>query len=538
MKCRIKNDCRGMDEYRIIETILAERDITDVDRFLNPQIEDMLPLDDLKNIDEAFLIVNKILSVPFTKIMVLFDTDTDGICSGTIITRYLHDLYGRVVETVIDSGKLHGLQDGDLWKYRDADLLIIVDSLDSSEQNYRNLREDYGVENIIVLDHHAIDPTVPYNDWITLVSSQTDYANPSLSGAGVTWKFCKYCDARCNTNYADQYIDLAAAGIVADMMDMTVPENRYIVSQGLSNLQNPAMKKIVGSFGFNSTAVAFSIAPAVNAANRLDKNESAMQAFLADDNKEVLKYVKVMKKCKEDQNIEVDTLMEDIEKQCKKQSSNKMIVVFIDTDYGVAGLIANKLLEKYKRPILVLKENKQCYSGSMRAVGVEDFRKMLNDSGMARAYGHELAAGVDIDKSSLSDLIDYMEHALSDVATHEEYLEADIWLNTKDITRFLIDKIKELDKISGTGFKPIRVYINDITDFEVGQMSDYKHLVIRPDDGSGLTIIKWNWSGDWDDMEDHALMGDELEMVASLDSGWLGKSFMLKVICDYIGVEE
>ena len=157
-----------MDEYRIIETILAERDITDVDRFLNPQIEDMLPLDDLKNIDEAFLIVNKILSVPFTKIMVLFDTDTDGICSGTIITRYLHDLYGRVVETVIDSGKLHGLQDGDLWKYRDADLLIIVDSLDSSEQNYRNLREDYGVENIIVLDHHAIDPTVPYNDWITL----------------------------------------------------------------------------------------------------------------------------------------------------------------------------------------------------------------------------------------------------------------------------------------------------------------------------------------------------------------------------------
>ena len=63
-------------------------------------------------------------------------------------------------------------------------------------------------------------------------------------------------------------------------MDMTVMENRYIVSKGLEKIYNPAVKKIVGGFEFNSTAIAFSIAPVVNASNRMCKNEIAMKAFL------------------------------------------------------------------------------------------------------------------------------------------------------------------------------------------------------------------------------------------------------------------
>ena len=50
---------------------------------------------------------------------------------------------------------------------------------------------------------------------------------------GVVWKFCKYLDECFETDYADELIDLAACGIVADMMDMTIMENRYIVYQGL-----------------------------------------------------------------------------------------------------------------------------------------------------------------------------------------------------------------------------------------------------------------------------------------------------------------
>ena len=54
-----------------------------------------------------------------------------------------------------------------------------------------------------------------------------------------------------------------------------------------------------------------------------------------------------------------------------------MIITYIDTPYGISGLLGNKLLEKYQKPILVLKDTGENYSGSMRAVGVDDFRKYV-----------------------------------------------------------------------------------------------------------------------------------------------------------------
>ena len=55
---KIKADCRGMLNSEIIETILENRGIEDIEGFLNPSLEDnLLPLDELKNIDKAVDII-------------------------------------------------------------------------------------------------------------------------------------------------------------------------------------------------------------------------------------------------------------------------------------------------------------------------------------------------------------------------------------------------------------------------------------------------------------------------------------------------
>ena len=343
----------------------------------------------------------------------------------------------------------------------------------------------------------------------------------------MVWKFCKYLDEQFLTDYADELVDLAACGLVGDMMDMTVMENRYIVSKGLEKIYNPAVKKIVGGFEFNSTAIAFSIAPIVNAANRMGENETA---FLEDNNKQVLAYVKALKKCKEEQNQEVERLLPNVYEQCEKQKDQKVIAVYIDTQYGIAGLLGNKLLEKYQKPILVLKDIGSKYAGSMRAVGVDDFRKICNDSGYAKADGHELASGIQIKKSDLNNFLSYIETNLPEFK--EPTIDIDIQIDVEDITRRLVENIKKIDRISGTNFKPVRAYMDNICDYEIGQMSDYKHLVLKPNDY--LQIIKWNFDGSFDDMEDHSTMNDEFEAVCSLDSGFLGRKFVLKAVCDVL----
>lgn len=523
----ILNDCRGMDEEEVLETILEQRCITDPDHFFNPTEDDLLPLDSMYRIEEA---VQRVIKAFHDNelIGILFDTDTDGVGSGAIMTRYSRN-YTNNIQTFIDQGKQHGLIGQDLQQFMKLDLLIIVDSLDKDVSQYRKLKEA-GVD-IIILDHHAIKETEPYDEYVILISSQRHYGNPQLSGAGVVWKFCKYLDFFNHTSYADELVDLGAVGLVGDMMDMTVMENRYIVSKGLEKIRTIAIKKIVGSFEFNSTAIAFSIAPLINAANRMGRNEIAMAAFLTDDNKEALAYVKQLKQCKTDQDEEVKRLLPDVLEQCEKQSNNKIITVFIDTPYGISGLLGNKLLEKYQRPILVLKDAGSIYAGSIRAVVVDDFRAICNESGLAQVDGHELAAGIQIRKENFENFLSYVETHLPEFK--EPIINVDIQLDVTDITRHLVENIKKIDYISGTNFKPIRAFIDGINEYEIGNMSDYKHLTIKPNDY--LLIIKWNFDGSFEEMNDHAMMNDALEVVCGLDSGFLGRKFVLKAVCDEIG---
>lgn len=528
---KVLNDCRQMYEDEVFEVILKQRGIADPEHFFNPTEDDLFPLDNLYRIDEAFDRLDKAIKED-EKIAILFDTDLDGTASGAIITRYLRNFTNNI-ETYIDEGKQHGLIGQDIEKFFDVDLLIVVDSLDKNELQYKKLYENK--TDVIILDHHAIKESVPYDDYSILVSSQRKYSNPQLSGAGVTWKFCKYMDEQYLTGYADELVDLAACGLVGDMMDMTVMENRYIVSKGLSKINNPAIKKIVGGFEFNSTAISFSVAPIINASNRIGKNDIAMKAFIEDDNKTLLKYMRELKKCRVLQNEEVDRILPEAINSCEEQKDKKMIVVFIDTDYGISGLLGNKLLERYQRPILILKDCGDTYKGSMRATGVSDFRKICNESGLAKADGHELASGIEIKKELLNEFTIYIEETLPELKD-DSTTNIDIQLDISDITRKMVDLIKRFDRISGTNFPSVKVYIDNIYDYEIGNMSDYKHLTIKPNDY--LLIIKWNYNGSFEEMEDHSLVNDELRVVGTIDSGFLGRKFVLKVICDEIEEEE
>lgn len=521
----VKNDCRGMNNEEILNTIFKTRGIKNVEHFMNPKVEDLLPIDSFSRIDEASKIVldgiknNK-------RFMVYADTDLDGCASGAIMIRYLRDM-GVKPEWYINKGKLHGITPIAMQSI-DTDILIIVDSLNSTNEYYKELH-DKGIQ-IIVLDHHDIRTDVDYDTYITLVSSNRDYKNKELCGSGVVWKFCMYLDDCLGTIEAEKYIDLAGCGILADMMDIseTHLENRFIVKSALDNLNNPALRKIVGSYAFNSNSVSFSIAPLINAACRYNENESALLALLADDNREVLKYVRTLKKCRENQIKEVDELLPDVIEQAEKQKNNKMIFVIIDTENGITGLIGAKLLDRYQRPVLVLKEGQNGYSGSSRAIGVDDFRSLCESTNLCTASGHPSAFGIVIAYEDFDSFCNSVENKLKNIefkVTHD----IDIKLELSDLNDELFKRIMEIDRISGVGFPHISVAMN-IDRYEVTNMGNWRHLVLKP--AYNVMCIKWNFNGSWDDYEDASLCNDEITCFGSLQCGFMGKKYNLQLICE------
>ena len=533
MAYKIINDCRGLYEEEILQKIMKSRGIDDYYAFVYPSEDNFIDYDELPNINKAY---NEVLDTLINrkKIAVLFDTDTDGISSGTIITRYLRR-FGGEVTPFINSGKAHGLIRTENYyaKLKDFNLLIIVDSLNSTVDEYREL-SDSGVK-IVVLDHHNVNPEIPYDKYITLVTSQTTYPNKELCGAGITWKFCKYFDYLQSADFADDLVDLAACGELADVMSMMNMENRYIVAKGLRNLQNLAMKKIVGSYEFNSTAVLFSVSPLVNATNRLNHNEDIMNAFLTDDNKTCLAYMRSVKKCKKDQDEMVDKLMIEATEQCDEQvaEGKHCLIVTLDTS-GLSGLLAMKITSKYARPAFVIwNSNGKEFSGSLRTGENIDLATIVNNSGLATAVGHAQAAGFSVPAENMDAFIEYMESQLKDIVIDDSTV-VDVLINPEDLTFKLEDLVHELDYISGKDFKAIKFLVKNIKDYTVSTMKDGKHLKIST---NGLDVIKWNSPYDVTEFEDAELFDTPIAAFGTVSMGGF-KEMKLQLIADDIEIEE
>ena len=528
MKFKAQIDGRGMYPQQLVDEILTLRGVKDKEKFLNPSVDDLLPLDSLPNIEEAYEKVMKAVT-NLNKIAVYYDIDTDGCCSGTIMMRYLRDL-GADAYPVINKGKAHGLIGQSLEPLDEADLVIIVDSLDEDESQYMNLY--HANKDIVILDHHMVNPNIHYERYVTLVTSQTSYKNKDLSGAGVVWKFCKYIDDQNGLDYADKYVDLAGIGIVADVMSMKEPENRYIVSQCLQNLTNLACRKIVGSYEFNARGIGFSIAPLINAAQRMKHNEKAVELLLSDDPKEVSGIIRNLKLDKDVQNNYIKEIEKEIQPQLEEQKDSNVICVFTNKQPGLSGLLATSLLGKYNRPVFVLRKQEDengdwYYRGSLRSPNGLNLTKLVNETKLAEAIGHEQAAGVVVYSHDYHDFYDAISKAVGDVNTKIEVV-ADVELSLGDITEDMVNAIHKLDYISGGDFPAITVLVRDIDEYEVGQMSNFKHLELFL--GDGLEAIQWNTNQDFEEMNDDALLGIPKTFVGTLESGFLRKKFIKKII--------
>lgn len=540
----VKYDCRGMETSEIIDTILADRGVEDMAALLYPNEDCLIPFEEMKNIKRAASIITKNIENGGS-FFVHFDTDTDGVSAGSIATRWLRS-HTDNVSYGINQGKEHGIANLNLELLKDIDVLWIVDSIETKMYPYERVLKDWDGQ-IIITDHHlvskAMQKQMERTGQITLVSSAVDYPNPSLSGSATTWKLCAYMDWLELDDYSDDLVDLASTGLIADMVDVGVesPENRYICYKGFCNQVNPALKKINGSYEFNSQAVSFGIAPLVNASNRMNENEKAVELFLSEDSKEITRLVNDLKNCKENQNLEIADIMPDLEEQAESQMDKKVMFFFVETNAEVKGLIGNKLLEKYQRPVIVLSNRVQIdeetgellkheYFGSARAIGVNNFKEYMDNTGIVSTGGHENACGVWFDAEVLEDFQNALEDALKDVEFVQETV-VDIQLDADQITDDLIKKIKLLNRISGQGWPSISVMVSDITDYVVGSMSNMKHLKLCINN-SNMILIKWNFNSDWDQFE------GPVSAIGNLDSGFFGRTYYRQLIMNDFKVDK
>ena len=264
---------------------------------------------------------------------------------------------------------------------------------------------------------------------------------------------------------------------------------------------------------------------------RMSENEKALDLFISDDEDEIDELVKDLRQCKENQNKIVDSLIDELFKQGDEQLDRKCMFFFLkDIDADIGGLLGNRLLNIYQRPLFILKDKGNQWAGSMRAVGVENMLEIANGTGLCLCQGHPLASGAFIDKDKLEEFKIVIEDVLKDVEFKTE-IEADVEISPKQVNEQLIKQLTALNRISGNGWPSIKVLIKT-DNYEVGTFSTKKHLKII--DESGVILVKWN------DMSWKTMQNDkEFIGIGTLSNPYYGRNkFLQLTMNDYIMVDK
>ena len=520
----------------IIEQIFRNRGITDPKRYLNSSTIDLLDpllLDNM--IDGAKMLIKHIKAN--NKIFVQIDEDCDGYTSAALLINYLNRLFPYFTQNNIiyrtHEFKSHGIVVEAIPQ--DVKLVIVPDAGSNEYDKHEELSKR-GID-VLILDHHnAPMGNLPH---ACLINNQTcNYPNKTLSGVGVVYKFCSYLDALLGQHIADDFLDLVAVGMVADMIYLNDYETRLMVSKGMDNIKNPFVEGMVIQNEFylkgvlTPHGISFSIAPAVNAVARVGSMQERMTMFEAmlefrayelipstkrgEKGQLETRVEQACRNCtniRNRQNKDRDNSLALAEQMIKEQNLLDNPVLFIqfqnvEVNENLTGLIANQIANKYNRPTMILNdvhkceineetgeviEEKDLWQGSMRNIKgtkLASFQTFLQNSNLIEwCQGHSNAAGIAIPKSTIEDLKAYCKNNLSDADFAPVYvvdLEVDAnYINPADVL-----SLGTMQSVWGDGMEEPLICVRNLPvsalnlDFLKGTT-----IKISPSNMEGLTYI-------------------------------------------------
>lgn len=470
------------DTSNIIKTVLQNRGIKNWKEYIELNSVDSEEYKGLDNIDtavECFAahVENK------DAIGILFDTDTDGICSGTIMYKYIKAIAPDCnIHTIIHKReKAHGLSAKD-FKIPDGIKLLIVP--DSSSNDIDECQEliDKGM-SVIVLDHHhkSDERTNP----AILVNNQTseEYLNKDACGAHITYDFCKALDEYYWEDCADELIDLVALADIADVMNIKSFSTRAAINTGLANIKNKMFQEILKAQEFSTKGIvspftiSFYISPLINAFLRMatfEERQLLARAFCEDES-ETFWYTKRGEDFPTEENIyeHVVRLMKSykgkqdrlkkkaIPELLKMANNNNDKITIIDAtlalDTALTGVVAIKISEELNAPVLLLQQrddNKDVFGGSGRAFDncpVEDFRALVDECPYTTlAQGHNSAFGIEIPKENVELVKQWLNAQLSDVSMEKVY-NVDFEVDAEDLDVLMFQTLDHNKTLWGHG---------------------------------------------------------------------------------------
>lgn len=412
-------------------------------------------------------------------ICVYGDYDVDGVTSTAMLVHILRQLGARV-----DYISPHRFNDGyglnahrmnEIAK-KNYDALITVDCGVSNKNEIQQLKFHCPNITILILDHHKCPTELPIADAIVnpQLADDTHPAKHLCSAALIDYIFRT---TPMNGIDPNEYIDLAAIGLVADVMPLT-KLNRWYVKKGLDEIKtNPRLAILelcvnakVNHQNITTKDIGFGIGPRLNAPGRLGDPRPVVELLLTTDPHQIRKQVQMIEKLNNQRRSIGEKIQKDIENQLKDDDNiaNQKGIVCSGQFWhmGVIGINASKLVNKYNKPAIVIGFDTDIARGSARSipgVNIYDIIKKCSDT-LNHYGGHSQAAGFSLNPNQIIKFKNAFKNHCEHIKTTEPSLIIDAKLNLHQISLSFIEELEQLEPHGEGNPKPVFYAIAQLLD--------------------------------------------------------------------------
>lgn len=510
-----------------LRRVLAARGIQQAENLFFA-LTDLPRPEQMLGMDKAVALLLEALSNQW-KITVVADFDSDGATSCALAIRGLRAMGIKNIDFIVPNRFVHGYGLtpellNEIPTANQPDLLLTVDNGIAAIAGVAAAQER-GIK-VLVTDHHLAGESLPEADAIINPNQPGDsFPSKSLAGVGV----CFYLllglrqtlreqnwfeqQGLKQPNVAD-WLDLVALGTVADVVPLD-QLNRTLVDVGLKRMRQRracagilALAQVAGreAARLASPDLAFSIAPRLNAAGRMDDMGLGINLLLSDNWQQALMIAAQLDEINQERRA--------VEQQMQQDALSMLDSLSLETDHqapgfclfdsdwhqGVIGLLASRIKEKLHRPVIAFAPGTEGeIKGSARSIAGVHIRDVLariasrHPEMLQRFGGHAMAAGLTLKQDDFQRFANAFESVLTemvDPSVYQQHLHSDGELHHAEINLELAELLPNAAPW-GQGFEEPRFHgLFDVADWRlVGQEQDHLRLSLSLPDNRQITAM-------------------------------------------------
>jgi single-stranded-DNA-specific exonuclease len=494
----------------LFEEILAARGFVGKSRelFLSPSYDakhDPFLLPDMQAAVDRLVLARKRQE----RITIYGDYDIDGLTATTVLFEALEAFGFKHVDVFIPNRFVegYGLTVDAVEKIvtAGAQLIVTVDCGSLSEKEIIRAAE-LGVD-VIVTDHHNVAPVQP--PAVAVINpKRLDHEYPfiDLAGVGVAFKLVQALQTQLDGLPIGQekwLLDLVALGTVCDVVTL-VDENRANVYWGLKVLaktRRPGLRALMAVSSIepekvNARSLGFGLGPRMNAAGRLETAKHALDMLRAQDPETALEKAQQLDTLNIARRADQDKIFKAALIQAEAYKNDPVLVVsHADWNHGIIGIVAAKLLEKYKKPTYVLQEMGAESKGSARSYGdfsAADAIRAADDI-ITKGGGHKLAAGVTMPTENIAA---FRKRVNEFYRSQKLINQPNLLLPKEDVVierlsivdETLIDQLSQLEPFGNGNPEPVFKAINLLVTNQRRMGADAQHVKLELQDEDRHTM--------------------------------------------------